>query len=521
MRRLCIIAFVFVVALPQPALANSAATLYRQIMNKIEAWAPEEALADLKVMQSEFGRDPMTHLAAAQIYFHLGRYKDAVGEIDKLEAEAGALAAYADISNLIRATEARTRNMVSQKSANFEVFATPGLDEALIPFALQTLEDQLAALSADFGYQLPAAAKPLRVEIYPKVLDFVAVSTLTEKEVSTSGTVALCKFNRMLIVSPRRMARGYKWRDTIGHELVHFVLSRMTRNKLPLWMHEGVAKFQEHRWQSTRIGDLHPIQESILAEGRRTKTYVKFNEMMPSLAKLDSGWKTSLAFAEVTLLVKQIVEDGGMPKLREAINAFSQSQEAGFTVLGVKDLDEMWTTFLAHLQTTPLNPVPGYKFIPLSVAEDPEAAEPEPVVERNGKKYMRLGDLLRQDGHWLAAITEYTKAAENIGHKPAPLRLRIAEAQMIGGNYSAAEKELRDLLVQDPDRATAHWLLGKIALFRNDPKEALARYETAFGISPFHREVLEGLVSAAEKLEAKDKAKAYRRALEIFDANDG
>lgn len=504
-----------------PVAAETPSQYYRQIIHLVEAWVPEEAVGDAAKLAKQFPDDPISRLASAQVHFQLGRYREAAAEIDKLEAMAGKVPAYASISELIRTTEMRTRGMVSQRSENFEIFAQPGQDELLMPFALETLEAQLAALTADFGYQIPKEAKPLRIEIYPKVLDFVSVSTLTEKEVSTSGTIALCKFNRMMIISPRRLARGYKWRDTLGHELVHMYLSRMTRNKLPLWMHEGVAKFTEHRWRSNRVGDLHPIQESILAEGRRTKTFVEFSDMMPSLAKLDSGWKTSLAFAEVTLLIKQIVEDGGIVRLRQAIEAFSQSQEAGFALLGAADLDDMWGQFVARLQTTPLNPVPGYKFIPLSVAEDPEAAEPEPIVERNGRKYLRLGDLLRNEGHWLAAITEYTKAAEHIGHKPAQLQLRIAEAQMVGGRYLQAEQELLSLLTQDPDRATAHWLLGKIALFRQDPKEALSRYETAFGISPFHRDVLDGLVTAAEKLDDKEKLKAYRKALEIFNAHGG
>ena len=92
---------------------------------------------------------------------------------------------------------------------------------------------------------------------------------------------------------------------------------------------------------------------------------------------------------------------------------------------------------------------------------------------------------------------------------------------MVGGRYQQAADELTELLVRDPDRATAHWLLGKIELFKSNPQAAMRRYETAFAIAPFHREVLQGLVDAAERLEDKDKLKAYQAALEIFDANNG
>jgi tetratricopeptide (TPR) repeat protein len=386
----------------------------------------------------------------------------------------------------------------------------------LAPFVLETLEAALTAYRKDLGIAIPAQARPLRVEVYARTSDFVAVSTLTAKEVSTSGTVALCKFNRMMIVSPRRLARGYRWRDTLAHELVHFLLSRHTRNQLPLWLHEGIAKYEERRWSGPNDGRLHPIQQSILAEGRARNVYVPFREMMPSLAKLDSGWKTSLAFAEVTLLVKQILDDGGPERLRAVIDAFARGEAEGFRALGVVDEEELWNNFVARLRSTELTAVPGYKFIPLSVSEDEVDAEPEPIDDGAARKFTRLGDLLREQGYWQSAISEYTKARSKLGYSPAPLSLRFAEALMVGGLYHEAEMELRNLIVRDPDRATAHALLGKIALFRGDAAEALRRYETAFAIAPFVEAVVTGLAEAADRANDSNKRRMYRDALEAW-----
>ncbi len=271
-------------------------------------------------------------------------------------------------------------------------------------------------------------------------------------------------------------------------------------------------------WQEPDVGQLHPIQQSILHEARRTNTWVPFNQMMPSLAKLDSGWQTSLAFAEVTLLIQQIIEDGGPRKLRNVVQAFGEGTGRGFKELDVTSVDQLWDRFLVRLQTTALDPVPGYKFIPRSVAEDPDVAEPEPIAGRAARKFTRLGDLLRKEGRWAAAVTEYVKAEGELGYRPASLSLKVAEAMMIGGDYRRAESELRALLVRDPDRATAHWLLGKIALFRSDPAEAIERYEKAFSIAPFHETVIDGLVQASTRLGDEDRTTKYTNAMEIWNA---
>lgn len=517
MRALPIVLATFVLTAPAAAQAGPGDD-YRALSAALDAWRPEKARPIYEAMRRRDAADPLTLLAAARLRFETGDYAGAEAAWEQLVAAAGELPAYADLGALIRRTRAATAGMSAQRSRRFEVWTTDGPDRMLAPFVLDTLERGLDALIADLGIEIPAEALPLRVEVYPDVTRFVEVSTLSRKEVETSGTVALCKFNRMMIVSPRRMARGYRWRDTLTHELVHFVLSRSTDNRLPLWLHEGIAKFEERRWNSPEVGRLHPIQSSILAEAAQRNVWIPFSDMMPSLAKLDSGWKTALAFAEVTLLISHIVEDGGMPALRRVIRGFAESPAAGYAALGVAGEAEMWQHFKARAAATTFEAVPGYRFIPPSVAEDESAAEPEPIGEARARKHSRLGDLLRDEGRWQAAMTEYTRAEEVLGYRPAPLGLRRAEALMIGGLYLDAERELLELLNRDPDRATAHWLLGRIALFRKEPAAALRRFETAFGIAPFHDEVLDGLAESARRLGDEDSLRRWTTAREVWHA---
>ena len=56
-----------------------------------------------------------------------------------------------------------------------------------------------------------------------------------------SGTIAICKYNKLMFTSPKAMLRGYEWLDTLSHEYVHFVISVIS-NLLPGRFAEIVAR---------------------------------------------------------------------------------------------------------------------------------------------------------------------------------------------------------------------------------------------------------------------------------------
>ena len=53
--------------------------------------------------------------------------------------------------------------------------------------------------------------------------------------------------------------------DTPAHEFVHYYVTKVSRNTVPIWLHEGIAKFQENRWRSSPGHPLDPPQEDLLA----------------------------------------------------------------------------------------------------------------------------------------------------------------------------------------------------------------------------------------------------------------
>ena len=130
----------------------------------------------------------------------------------------------------------------------------PAEDAVLVPYARDTLEAAYKALHDDLGLRRRAA---IRVELYRSPSDLAAVSSLSQAEVARTGTIALCKWARLMVTTPRALAYGYPWLDSINHELVHYAVSTLTGDRAPVWLQEGLAKFLERRWREP-AGRPHP-----------------------------------------------------------------------------------------------------------------------------------------------------------------------------------------------------------------------------------------------------------------------
>ena len=65
-----------------------------------------------------------------------------------------------------------------------------------------------------------------------------------DPRLSKDGTVALSKWNRLMITSPKALVRGYPWADTITHELVHPIVES-DFPRAPTWIDEGLASLFE------------------------------------------------------------------------------------------------------------------------------------------------------------------------------------------------------------------------------------------------------------------------------------
>lgn len=95
------------------------------------------------------------------------------------------------------------------ESPNFTVSPGRTVDEVLVPYLVDALEEERSRLAAA-GVALPDGRLP--VEIVPSPAELDRASALTAREVA-AGRAAACEQGKLVLVSPRAAAGGYPWLD--------------------------------------------------------------------------------------------------------------------------------------------------------------------------------------------------------------------------------------------------------------------------------------------------------------------
>ncbi len=186
-------------------------------------------------------------------------------------------------------------------------------DRALVPLLVDVAVKAREALSKDLGVLLPS---PIRIELVRDQLTLSAMTGLPYEAAKTTGTVAIAKWGRVTMLSPR--TDGYGWMDTLAHELSHLALTAGTRDKAPLWLQEGIAKREETRWRERWPHDDLPSTDAYAAVGIGMGLGRPLDKLGPSIAMLPSAEQAAVAYAEVSSFVKFFaaeVGDDALPRL--------------------------------------------------------------------------------------------------------------------------------------------------------------------------------------------------------------
>lgn len=482
-------------------------TLSRTATDALDVWDLPTATKAADELERKYPDSIESLEARALVRFHEGRYGDAVKLLDVLAAK-GRKDEKSTIVKLIRKTAAQTKDFKEKKGKNFVVRYAPGQDEILVDWTLETLEAQRAAMEKDLGY-VPPEIVP--VEIYPTGDKFATVTTLTRAEIETSGTIALCKFNRLMVTTPGALSFGYGWRDTLAHEYVHYVVARMTGNKVPIWLHEGLAKYLEVRWRLPKGGERNPTVETVLAEALAKNYFISFDRMHPSIAKLPTAFDATLAFAEVESLIGFSVDRWKNEGLRTLLTGLRDGKPMDVALLdafglGLKGLEEEWRVYL---KANPPKLHPDLELMPTAL-KDPKAdadasgAAHKGLPEKAGD-HLRLGDLLAGEARLDAAIVEYRKARSEAksgdakgGHGPI-FDQKIANALVLANRNAEAKKALAPLLDTYPTYAPALKSMGRIELGEGNGAKAREFFERSLWQAPFDPETHALLAEACEK----------------------
>ncbi len=396
------------------------------------------------------------------------------------------------------------------RSAHF-VLRYPAEDEVLSEYALESLEAMLGAMTNDLGF-IPS--RPIHVDIYRSPNDLAAVSTLTEEEVRKTGTIALCKWARLMATSPRALTVGYPWLDSLSHELVHYIVSSLSYDRAPVWLQEGLAKFLERRWREPPSAALPPAMQHLLAKALSSGKLISFERMHPSMAKLPTAEDATLAFAEVATAVASLHAKGGAAALRAAIDRVKDGEDARKAVAqaaGVTwaEFEKQWKVFMAaqKYRTFPGMDPPARKFRKsTAIASRRGPDEDEEAGGMNASdKYLRLGNMMLRRSHARAAVIEYEKGAKAGGNKWV-FAVKLGRTYLALGQPDQALAAVTEVQTIYPELPWPHLIAGQALLATNRAQEAVAEFERSLATNPFDPAVHCSLAEALSRLPATGTA---------------
>ncbi|MHB8420425.1 MAG: peptidase MA family metallohydrolase [Myxococcales bacterium] len=495
---------------------------FTEAQDKLEQWDVPAARRIAEDMVARVGKNVITDELLGRVRFFEGDYAGAAELLADSSSEYGKLA---------KASLAEIKDYDHRESDHFALWFPKGRDGILVPYALDTLEKAYRAIGGDLHEQPPGR---IRVEILRDAAALARLSPLTEKEIETSGTIALCKFNKLMVTSPEALLTGYAWQDTLAHELTHYLISRRSENTVPIWLHEGIAKFEETRWRGPPGRALSPAAAALLSRRLREGRLITFAQMHPSMALLPSQEDAALAFAEVFTAVKFLYEQKGgeaaLNALLDKLRAGESDSRAVAEVAGepFAAFQSDWKAYLRR-QPAPKEALPlvaeKLRFKHPKQGKGDEAAPAVPdalgdeIDDGPARRFAHLGELLRLRRRASASAIEFAKAEARVGARSPQLSNKYALALIEIGQSRKAGDLLRASLEPFPEIAETHLHLGEVLLAEQRWAEARGELLAANAIDPFDPEIHVGLMKADHALGDQAAYGIEARAVALLTAH--
>ncbi len=363
------------------------------------------------------------------------------------------------------------------------------VDRVFAPFVFQVAAQARDRIGAELGVDLP---RPLRIDMVRDLFSLSAVTGLPLENAETTGTLAVARFGRIIIISPQATRSGYHWEDTLAHELTHLLVTRATRDRAPLWLQEGIAKREEIRWREPRPFDPKDWAEDTAARALRHGRQVGIDKLGPSIAMLPTPEAASTAYAEVQSFMGYFIHEQGEAALRLLFTdlkglAVDDPNSALRSVTGydLSAWNRRWQKSLLES---------SYGLAPqAATAAPPRGFDPRDLARR-----ARLGDLLLDSGYGVEAALALAPGIS--GNEPV-YRARVARAELARKDPAQAAARLG--AETEIDGVYGPWfaLRGRL-LEKTDPSAATRSFELGLASDPLAEDVAcRGRFSVGPKLD--------------------
>jgi len=453
----------------------------------LDAWAVSEAAPQIAELLERAPQDGRVLRVAGKLAFLQGEYERA----SKLLERARSILPVEDdfLLERVRATLTAARRMRVVEHGRFRfLIASDSPDGILVGYAAEALEAQIAALTSDLGWRPEGR---LRVEFLPDTQTLSRFTGLDTEAIETSSTIAVAKWNKLMVTSPRAALRGYSWRTTVCHELTHLALAQLSRNRAPLWLQEGMAKMLDGRHEQTLEQiTLDPRARHLLALAVKSDRLIPFSRMRPSFAYLPSEESMALAFGQVWTLVRMMYEEQGTAGLRRLLSLMAEgkSEDEALAAVyggGFDVLADRWQSYLRKQRFEPLARLAHYglEFAPRGA--DADKRERARIKEKRVRDHLTLGDLLYARRRVRAASVEYGRAAKQSQLAHPLVQRRLARTLTETGRRERAAEILEQTLELYPNHPAVLVDRGELALAAGNRVRALEIFETVIGIHPF------------------------------------
>ncbi|MEW5693460.1 MAG: tetratricopeptide repeat protein [Candidatus Hydrogenedentota bacterium] len=460
------------------------ATNYSLAKRYLELWEPELALSEVGEDESITARRII-----AQAYHYLGRYDDAIKMYEGFQRNRKDEEEYQYLKDI----REYHKQFKKYESLNFIVHAIPE-DEKTAHFILNGLEKAYNLYSKIFDFRLN---NKLAVEVYSEIQSFNRASSLSKRQIEISGAIGICRFNRLMFLSPGATMLGYRYVNTGVHEFFHYIIYKKTKANCPIWIHEGSARFFEGFFKKKSVSNfLTEEQINLLLDACETDQWVSFDDMEPSLVDLPKPSDVSLAFAIASITVDFLTESGKnleiMKKIYEGLGAGKNWRDIIYEQKGIKS-DELFNKIKEHIMSKNYKRVPGATLKLKHILDKREQSfNPEndlKIIEQPKiREYLQIGDGFRMRGRNRAALIEYKKALK-LDALSEVILTRIGITYRLLGEIDKAIENLNRATETNDAYPTPYKYLGIIYKEKGDIKRAKEYIEEALEIQPYDPEL--------------------------------
>lgn len=353
--------------------------------------------------------------------------------------------------------------------------------ELLAPFVAGLAEQTYQALAERYQYEPPT---PIRLELFPSHADFsvrtVGLAGLGALGVSFGSVVAMD--------SPSARDRGeFNWASTLWHEIAHVFHLALSNHRVPRWLAEGFAVYEQRRGAPSWGHNLNPGFLIAWNQGR----VLPVSQLNNGFVRPSYGDQVVHSYYQASLVCELIARDHGP----EALVAMLREYAAGATteevferVLGteMERFDRIFTDYFEERFAGAL-----------------AATEPLPALAERGS---RAPDEVRR----LAAAHPDNFMAQMAMGAQLFDEDRLDEAE----EYLA---RARDLFPEYAGPGSPGWLLARIHMQRGDSAGALRELERLTGID---ESFLEANLEESQLREAAGDGdgaiEALQRAVNIY-----